>query len=109
MFFSYEDIANDKLVALLRLRLTNSWFIPELEGAALIREVHVYGRQTPVGGKNKGNKQHLGLGGKLMTEAENFAKSFGYRKMAVISGIGTREYYKKKGYEFEGTYMIKGL
>jgi len=109
VFFSYEDIVNDKLVALLRLRLTNSWFIPELEGATLIREIHVYGRQVAVGDRNKGNKQHLGLGGKLMTEAENFAKSCGYGKMAIISGIGTREYYKKKGYEFEGTYMIKEL
>lgn len=109
LFLAYEDTKNDKIVALLRLRFPGSTFIKELENAALIREVHVYGRQTPVGSHIKGEKQHIGWGTALMDEAEMFAKKHGFKKMAVISGIGTREYYKKKGYEREGTYMVKKL
>ena len=44
-----------------------------------------------------------------MAEAEKIAKEKGYKKMAVISGVGVREYYKKLGYHLEGTYMIKDL
>jgi elongator complex protein 3 len=29
--------------------------------------------------------------------------------MAVISGVGTRNYYRKLGYELEGPYMVKSL
>ncbi len=86
----------------VRLRLK------ELDGAALIREVHVYGRQISVGKKGS-KKQHVGWGTKLMADAERIAKNAGYKKIAVIAGIGTREYYKKFGYELEGTYMVKEL
>jgi elongator complex protein 3 len=51
----------------------------------------------------------MGWGGKLMADAERMAKENGFKKMAVIAGIGTREYYKKHGYELEGTYMVKFL
>ena len=53
--------------------------------------------------------QHLGIGKQLMAEAEKIAKKAGYKKIAVIAAIGTREYYKKLGYELEGTYMMKKL
>ncbi len=109
LFISYEDVKKDKLIALLRLRFPGRTFIKELKNAALIREVHVYGAQVAVGGSGAGQKQHIGWGTKLMTDAEKFAKKFGYKKMAVIAGIGTREYYRKKGYELEGTYMVKGI
>jgi elongator complex protein 3 len=33
--------------------------------------------------------------------------SYGLSKLAVISGTGVRSYYKKLGYELEGSYMIK--
>lgn len=29
--------------------------------------------------------------------------------IAVISGVGTRNYYRKLGYELEGPYMVKSL
>lgn len=109
LFISYEDVKKDKLIALLRLRFPGRTFIKELKNAALIREVHVYGAQVAVGGSGAGQKQHIGWGTKLMTDAEKFAKKSGYKKMAVIAGIGTREYYRKKGYELEGTYMVKGI
>lgn len=108
-FISYEDVKQDKLIALIRLRFPKKTFIPELKDAALIREIHVYGKQVSVGNKVKGEKQHAGWGTRLMNEAENLAKNAGYKKMAVIAGIGTREYYKKKNYRLVGTYMVKSL
>jgi elongator complex protein 3 len=92
----------------IRLRSGKKSRIKEIEGAALIREVHVYGRQISVGKKGS-KKQHVGWGTKLMADAERLAKKAGYKKIAVIAGIGTREYYKKFGYELEGTYMVKTL
>lgn len=108
-FLSYEDPVKDKIIALLRLRLPLQTFLPELKKAALIREVHVYGQQVAVGDHLTGKKQHLGWGSRLMLEAEKLAAANGFKKMAVISGIGTREYYKKKGYKLIGTYMLKEL
>ena len=87
---------------------------PELQNAALIREVHTYGQLAELG--KIGEVQHLGLGKKLIAEAEKIAqKEFKKtcpecsRKIVVISGIGVREYYKKLGYRLEGTYMVKYL
>jgi elongator complex protein 3 len=74
---------------------------------ALIRELHVYGELVPVGAKKK--TQHSGLGKLLMLEAEKIAKKSDYKKIAVISGVGVREYYRKLGYKLENSYMIKGL
>ena len=108
-FISYEEVKQDKLIALLRLRFPKKTFIEELKGAALIREVHVYGKQIAIGQKSKGEKQHVGWGTRLMEEAERLARAAGYKKMAVIAGIGTREYYAKKGYRLEGSYMVKAL
>lgn len=109
IFLSYEDIENDKLIALLRLRFPSEPFIKSIRNSALIREVHVYGKQIPVGERAGNNKQHVGWGTKLMAEAEKRAKKLGYKKISVISGIGTREYYKKRGYSLSDTYMVKTL
>ncbi|MFH1533601.1 MAG: tRNA uridine(34) 5-carboxymethylaminomethyl modification radical SAM/GNAT enzyme Elp3 [Nitrospirota bacterium] len=109
VFLSYEDVENDKIIALLRLRFPSEPFIKSIKNSALIREVHVYGKQIPVGERAGNNKQHVGWGTKLMAEAEKMAKKLGYRRISVISGIGTREYYKKKGYSLSETYMVKAL
>lgn len=109
VFLAFEDKKQDKLLALLRLRLPDSVFIKELKGAAIIREVHVYGKQIPVGEKSGGGKQHFGFGTQLMNESEKIAKNNGFERVAVISGIGTREYYSKRGYKLIGTYMLKDL
>ena len=108
-FISYEDVKNDKLIALLRLRLTNNQFIEELSHAALIREVHVYGKQIAVGKKSEKEIQHVGWGTKLMNDAERISKENGFNKIAVIAGIGTRDYYRKFNYKLEGTYMLKDI
>ena len=106
-FFSFEDQKQDKLIALLRLRFPKDVVLDEIKGAALVREIHVYGKQIAIGKHAVGDKQHVGWGTKLMNEAERIAKEAGYKKMAVIAGIGTREYYRKKGYRLVGTYMVK--
>lgn len=114
-FVSYDDAKTDKLCALLRLRFSSysltgkKHFIKELEGAALLREIHTYGAQVPISEKDELASQHMGFGKKLVAKAEEIARKNGYKKMAVTSGIGIREYYRKLGYELEGTYMVKRL
>ncbi len=108
VFLSFEDEKNNKLLALLRLRFPHKTYLKELKDASIIREVHVYGKQTPVGEKSKG-KQHIGFGRKLLKEAEYLSKQNGCKFIAVISGIGVRQYYEKFGYKLKGTYMVKEL
>jgi elongator complex protein 3 len=92
-------INGEKLLGFLRLSLPKQTnFIDELKGAAIIREVHVYGPALKIGGKANKHAQHLGLGTKLMAEAKKRAKLAGFKKLSVISAIGTREYYRKKGF-----------
>ncbi len=111
-FLSFEDLAARKLVSFTRLRLPDNHgddaVLPVLRGTALIRELHTYGRHTRVGGDGS-QSQHVGFGRRLLAEAERIAKERGYKKIAVISGVGVREYYRKLGYVLEGTYMIKNL
>lgn len=110
VFFSYEN--EHKLFALLRLRLpdpSEKMLFPELNGAAIIREVHSYGQAVPLATRSKGKSQHQGLGRLLMEKAEEEAAKNGYRKLAVIAAVGTREYYKKLGYVLEDLYMTKDL
>lgn len=46
----------------------------------------------------------------LMEEAERISlEEHGSLKLAVISGVGTRNYYAKIGYKLEGPYMTKML
>jgi elongator complex protein 3 len=111
IFLSYEDTKLDKLIGLLRLRLPNSdepMLFSVLQNAALVRELHVYGLHTAIGDTAK-NSQHKGFGKKLIAEAERIAKEAGYAKVAIIAGVGVREYYKKLGYENIEGYMVKSL
>jgi len=114
IFLQYVTKDKKKLFALLRLRIPSDYnhehFILPLRDAALIREVHTYGKLTGISQKDKASPQHIGLGKKLLEIAENIAKSeFGLKKIAVISGIGVREYYRKLGYKKVDTYLIKRL
>jgi len=113
-FLSYASKDRKVLYAFLRLRISSQdgevqGFYPELKNSALIREVHTYGQLVPI--KEKGGKtvQHVGFGKKLMAEAEKITKKEKLNRLAVISGIGVRQYYKKLGYKLEGTYMVKNL
>merc|ERR1711935_973147 len=109
-FLSYEDVEQDMLIGLLRLRkCTASAFRKELKGAtSIVRELHVYGSVVPVHSRDPKKFQHQGFGTLLMEEAERIAvEEHGNNKMAVIAGVGTRHYYRKLGYELEGPYMVK--
>jgi elongator complex protein 3 len=83
--------------------------LSDLDGAALIREVHVYGQSLPVGAEAGGAAQHVGLGTRLLLEAENIARARGFKRMAVISAIGTRKYYLERGFERGELYLVKDL
>lgn len=95
-----EWVSEDDLIAgFLRLALPKeASYIEELGQSAIIREVHVYGRTVSVGARDQDAAQHRGLGKKLIAEACHQAASAGYRNIAVISAIGTRDYYRKLGF-----------
>ena len=111
-FISYEDPRQDILIGLLRLRkCAGSTFRPELKGGvSLVRELHVYGSVVPIHYRDPNKFQHQGYGTLLMEEAERIAlEEHGSKKLAVIAGVGTRNYYRKLGYELDGPYMSKLL
>jgi len=96
----------------VRLRINskdNKVLFNELENASIVRELHVYGQVVRHDTKSNKKIQHQGLGKKLMSEAEKNTKKHKLNKVAVISGIGVRGYYKKLGYKLEGTYMTKNI
>jgi ELP3 family radical SAM enzyme/protein acetyltransferase len=113
-FLSFETSDEKTLLGYLRLRLnkTNDKVMPELQDTAFIRELHVLGKHTEINkDSNTGNlnAQHRGYGKKLLKYAEEIAQENGFKKIAIISGIGVREYYRKQGYSLENTYMMKEL
>ncbi len=109
IFLSFENKDRTHLFSLLRLRIPEKPIFSVLENASIIRELHTYGQLLPVSIKGKA-PQHRGLGKKLMKEAEKITKKeFGLKKIAVISGIGVRGYYRKLGYKLKDTYMIKKI
>ena len=111
-FISYVT-PEDKLAGFIRLSMPGKdspqTGISDLTGAALIREVHVYGQSLPVGAEKKGAAQHAGLGTRLLEEAERVAKKNGFRRMAVIAAVGTRGYYLERGFERGELYLTKTL
>jgi elongator complex protein 3 len=100
----------EKILGFLRLSLpTTEQFIEELKGSAMIREIHVYGAVANIGERTKGDVQHLGLGTKLIKKAKQFSQEAGYKKLNVISAIGTKEYYRKKGFTDGDLYQYLEL
>lgn len=110
-FLSIEDFNEESLAGFLRLRLpSKNHFRPEIsDTTALVRELHVYGNMIKIGDKNPKIGQHTGFGERLLKEAENIAIDNGKDEIAIISGIGTRNYYRKFSYEKVGPYMKKKL
>jgi elongator complex protein 3 len=111
----FLSAVNEKnvLFGLLRLRFPSKTFIKDIASCAIIRELHVYGKALKLTDKSDSESdniaQHSGLGKALMLKAEELAKSKGFEKIAVISGVGVREYYRRMGYELKGNYMVKNL
>lgn len=124
-FISAESPDREVLFSFVRLRIPSQFFaggrfgeyqmsyphdqLPELQGAALIRELHTYGSVVPVDEQEASAVQHKGFGKRMMEAAEETVRGLGIDKVAVISGVGVRNYYRKLGYDLEGTYMVKYL
>ncbi|MBR0271217.1 MAG: tRNA uridine(34) 5-carboxymethylaminomethyl modification radical SAM/GNAT enzyme Elp3 [Methanobrevibacter sp.] len=110
-FISIEDINEESIAGFLRFRIpSENTFRPEItDKTALIRELHVYGNMIQIGDKNPSIGQHTGFGERLLREAENLAIDNDKDEIAIISGIGSRNYYRKFGYERKGPYMAKKL
>ena len=102
---------DDRIAGYLRLSLpamdAPRLGMQDLEGAALIREVHVYGQSLPVGAEQSGAAQHVGLGTRLIETAAEIARSHGFDRLAVIAAVGTRNYYQKRGFERGALYMVR--
>jgi len=136
IFLSYED-ENETLFGLLRLRISKAvqkpsvgealvayhnsgegkplpynhgfYAVPDT-GIALIRELHIFGPEVPLGEKRAKAPQHKGLGGNLLQEAERIAREeFHIGQMSILSGVGSRDYFRSLGYRLEGAYMVKEL
>ena len=136
IFLSYED-ENETLFGLLRMRINKSvqkTYVGEtlvvsqssgggkplpynygLQAAsntdsALVRELHIFGPEVPLGKRREQAAQHRGLGRKLLREAERIGREeFYVGEIGVLSGVGAREYYRSLGYHLEGVYMVKRL
>jgi elongator complex protein 3 len=101
VFLSYED-GDGTLFGLLRLRVN--------EGKAMVRELHIFGPEVPLGERLERTAQHQGLGESLLRGAEKIAgEEFKSDRLVVLSGVGAREYYRSLGYGLEGAYMVKKL
>ncbi|MEP7284403.1 MAG: tRNA uridine(34) 5-carboxymethylaminomethyl modification radical SAM/GNAT enzyme Elp3 [Chloroflexota bacterium] len=104
--------ADRSIAGFLRLSLpvdTDSPLTDELAGAAIIREVHVYGQALTIGESAPGKPQHLGLGTRLIERAVEIAQAQGYARLAVISAVGTRAYYRKRGFADGTLYQVRAL
>jgi len=112
-FISVEDPENDVLIGYLRLRIpSEKAHRPEInqEPCTIIRELRVYGELVPVGKHLAKAWQHQGYGGILLAEAERITREeYDRKKIVVISALGTKEYYKRFGYNYDGVYMSKKL
>lgn len=107
-FISFEDDKRKYILGFCRLRFAKGNLTEHITGkTAIIRELHVYGKAAELGSTEKQSAQHKGAGKKMIEKAEEIAKQNGKEKIAIISGIGVREYYRKLGYELEGPYMVK--
>jgi len=111
LFISAEDQTNDILIGYLRLRIPSpEAHRPEItaEPCSIIRELHVYGPVVPVGKHQAKAWQHKGIGQQLLTEAEHIThEEYDCSKIIVISALGTKQYYRRFGYRYDGPYMSK--
>ncbi len=99
-----------RLAGFLRLSLPREAPpIEELAGCAVVREVHVYGPALELEAVEEGAAQHGGLGTRLLAEAGRLAHGAGYRRLAVIAAVGTRPYYRARGFLDGRLYMHRVL
>jgi len=113
IFISTEEPENDVLIGYLRLRIPSEKASrPEIKAApcSVVRELHVYGSLVPVGMHMSRAWQHKGYGEALLAEAERITREdYNLKKILVISALGTKQYYRRFGYDYDGVYMSKSL
>jgi len=113
IFISAEDPESDVLIGYLRLRVPSAKAHRREINAvpsAIVRELHVYGPLVPVGKRSSKAWQHKGFGAVLLGEAERLTREkYGLKKLAVISALGTKQYYLRFGYRRDGVYVSKSL
>jgi elongator complex protein 3 len=109
-FFAWEDPATDSVAGFLRLRFPSEETPGGLE-EPVVRELKVVGSEVPVGqdGSRPNEYQHRGFGRSLLAAAEQAAGSAGYSRLFVTSAVGTREYYRRLGFERVGPRMAKSI
>jgi elongator complex protein 3 len=115
VFLSYENQEKNLLIGYLRLRKPSEFaHRPELNDGKtmIVREIKVVGEMVPK--DLKPNRyiqiQHRGFGKLLMKEAETISRDdFKAEKLAVISGIGVRDFFYEMGYKIDGIYVSKSL
>ncbi|MEM2128692.1 MAG: tRNA uridine(34) 5-carboxymethylaminomethyl modification radical SAM/GNAT enzyme Elp3 [Candidatus Methanomethylicaceae archaeon] len=112
-FVSVVDVKSDLLIGFLRLRLpSEKAHRKEVKGAAIVRELHVYGKQIPVGKRDEEGFQHHGWGTELLKRAEEIASErYDRKRIVVLPGAGVREYYRKRGFSKirSSPFMVKEL
>ncbi len=105
-FLSYVT-PEGHLAGFLRLSLPQAEpTIAELTGCAVVRELHVYGPALELGARREGTAQHAGLGTRLLDEARRIARQEGFARLAVIAAVGTRSYYRERGFEQGELYVV---
>jgi elongator complex protein 3 len=111
VFGSFEYERSGKIAGFVRLRVPSEGaHRSEMASSAVVRELRVYGRQVELGGRSESAWQHRGLGASLMESAERLSgEEFDAKRVLVTSAVGTRNYYRKLGYERLGPYMAKRL
>src|SRR4029077_6192373 len=109
-FLSYEEPDTEAVAAFLRLRTPSHRTSGGLEDP-VVRELKVLGPELPVGAAPAGSEtyQHRGFGSALLVEAERIAREAGARRLFVLSAVGTREYYRRRGFVEVGAQMAKPL
>jgi len=107
VFGSYEFARSGVISAFVRMRMPSAFaHRPEMHRSAVVRELRVYGRTVRVGHRETSAWQHKGLGADLMRRMEKIAgEDYDTRRLLVTSAVGTRNYYRKLGYERVGPYM----
>lgn len=114
IFLSFEDVKRDIILGYLRLRIPSK--NPQRreidDQTSLVRMLYILGRLVPVGGevREPSTWQHRNLGRRLLAKAERISREeYDMKKVAILSGIGSRPYYRKFGYQLEDPYMVKVL
>jgi len=109
-FISYESPDKQILYGFARLRINHEndgLIYNELNDCSFVRELHVYGSVVAHNLKGGKNVQHTGFGKKLLKKAEEISLQNKVYKIAIISGVGVREYYENQGYTLCKNYMMK--